>query len=249
MQFAAPVLSSSTVPTVSLDVARRMNPRPPYTLLESKNDTARLETIRDTRPFSLTYGHRPAPTMRLSRSESMSSRINGYNSSDHESIRHPYDIGGSIRPAPSHIPFTHPSHAASANAQLSTLYDIPDEEDEDLIDPEREELSQYVPPSPHETENVSNRSSDYIEWVNGYVLKPIQSLGELRTGEPIIELLERLSGKTVRRSVITSGGSDNMRMLDDIVAAFRFMGREGVAVDGSYTIKGKKAEFTKSGIW
>lgn len=31
--YASPVVSSSTIPTVSLDTARRMNPRPPSTIL------------------------------------------------------------------------------------------------------------------------------------------------------------------------------------------------------------------------
>jgi hypothetical protein len=34
-----------------------------------------------------------------------------------------------------------------------------------------------------------------------------------------------------------------MMMLDNIVAAFKFMGRDGVIVDGRYTIKGKSIVF------
>ncbi|KAI9304338.1 hypothetical protein BJ944DRAFT_202856 [Cunninghamella echinulata] len=34
--YSAPVVSSSTIPTVSLDLARRMNPRPPSTILYTK---------------------------------------------------------------------------------------------------------------------------------------------------------------------------------------------------------------------
>jgi hypothetical protein len=54
----------------------------------------------------------------------------------------------------------------------------------------------------------------------------------------LIQILQHISGKEVRRPQPQKGGSVSMAMLDNIVAAFKFMGREGVVVDGRYTIKG-----------
>ncbi|KAG2227778.1 hypothetical protein INT45_002016, partial [Circinella minor] len=67
--YGAPVLSSSTIPTVSLDIARRMKPRPPSMILykkENRPQSPSLESI-DSRPFSLTYCPQDAqPISRIS---------------------------------------------------------------------------------------------------------------------------------------------------------------------------------------
>ncbi|CAO3622439.1 unnamed protein product [Cunninghamella blakesleeana] len=49
--YSAPVVSSSTIHTVSLDIARRMNPRPPSTILYNK--TERLPTSTISSPPSI----------------------------------------------------------------------------------------------------------------------------------------------------------------------------------------------------
>lgn len=51
--FTAPVLSSSMIPTVSLDVARRMRPRPPSVLLYRKDNNANLSP----RSYEASYGY------------------------------------------------------------------------------------------------------------------------------------------------------------------------------------------------
>lgn len=84
------------------------------------------------------------------------------------------------------------------------------------------------------------RACDYVDWINRVVdQSKVSELKDLRSGDTLLELLGALSGKEVRRPPISSNGAASMHMLDKIVAAFKFMGREGVEVDGQYTIKGK----------
>ncbi|KAI8336561.1 hypothetical protein BC941DRAFT_471102 [Chlamydoabsidia padenii] len=79
---------------------------------------------------------------------------------------------------------------------------------------------------------------DYVNWMNQHYqdTTKINHVTELKTGQLLLDLLESISGKQVRRPA-TSGPLTSMQMLDNIVAAFKFMGREGVVVDGRYTIK------------
>jgi hypothetical protein len=83
---------------------------------------------------------------------------------------------------------------------------------------------------------------EYVAWINQYLpqgKKVLDLSSAFRNGDTLIVLLETLSSKTVRRNPDQKGGSVSMKVLDNIVAAFKFMGREGVVVDGRYTIKGK----------
>ncbi|CDH51955.1 phospholipid binding [Lichtheimia corymbifera JMRC:FSU:9682] len=95
---------------------------------------------------------------------------------------------------------------------------------------EEEEYSQQQPAS---------MMDPHIEWVNGHLSQPINDLSSaFRDGERLVELLESLSGKHVRRPPPPEDGcQSDMYMLDTIVAAFKFMGREGVQVNGEFTIK------------
>lgn len=285
----APVLSSSTVPTVSLDQARRMRPRPPSMLLHGSKDDSfnSLESIME-RPFSL-RDYNAAP-MRTSLSDHTS-----------QTFRAPLSRSGStnstmstsrerLPPVPSISSPTVPHY--HAGTYLDTVYDVPDEDDEDLIDPDRSMIPAHastdsfthepsvsqedVPPVPSQPPSVAHppthtnspptidatpqspsRTSRnilppspattrptsvdvHLEWANAYLTEPIQKLDDLRSGEVLISLLEGITGKTVRRTTTNTPGSTSMQMLDNLVAAFRFMGREGVQVDGSYTIKGMK---------
>lgn len=89
--------------------------------------------------------------------------------------------------------------------------------------------------------------TQYVEWVNDRLpagVAPISDLvNGLKSGEVLIKLLEGLSGKDVRRPPQPEDGSPSMAMLDNIVAAFKFMGREEVVVNGDFTIKGKDLTF------
>lgn len=87
--------------------------------------------------------------------------------------------------------------------------------------------------------------ADYVDWMNQHMdQRKISHVTDLRTGESLVELLEGISGKQVRRPATTirvgPGPLTSMQMLDNIVAAFKYMGREGVVVDGRYNIKGNK---------
>jgi hypothetical protein len=105
----------------------------------------------------------------------------------------------------------------------------------------RPSLLMMVPATDDKTKR-SWTNAHYLQWINQYLPPDKQVVdlpGAFRDGNTLITLLETLSGKTVRRTPVQKGGSIRMKMMDNIVAAFKFMGREGVVVDGRYTIKGK----------
>jgi hypothetical protein len=106
----------------------------------------------------------------------------------------------------------------------------------------RPSLLMMVPATDDKT--TERTHAHYLLWINQYLPADKQVVdlsGAFRDGNTLITLLETLSGKTVRRTPDQKGndGSVRMKLLDNIVAAFKFMGREGVVVDGRYTIKGK----------
>lgn len=107
------------------------------------------------------------------------------------------------------------------------------DEDEDLIDPDQP--PRMLPPSSLSLTKDNSLDKDVI-WINSYLRdQPIETLHDgLRDGEKLLSLLESIGQKSIRRS---QSASASLSMLDNMVAAFRFMGREGVAVDGQYTIK------------
>ncbi|KAF1800867.1 hypothetical protein FB192DRAFT_1282871 [Mucor lusitanicus] len=79
--FATPVMSSSTIPTISLEMARRMRPRPPSTIFLSQNDPMRASSPAPYRNnmnqhFSLmSLDERAQPIMQFSHQQDMS--VNG----------------------------------------------------------------------------------------------------------------------------------------------------------------------------
>lgn len=157
----APVVSSNPVATVSLDVARRMRPRPPSMIMYNNGNGTTTVQTKNARPHTELM-HNPKMTMLQEEEE------------------------------------------YSQQQQMTTM-------------------------DPH------------IEWVNLHLDQPINDLSTaFRDGERLVELLESLSGKQVRRPPPPEDGcQSDMYMLDTIVAAFKFMGREGVQVNGEFTIKGK----------
>ncbi|KAI9265013.1 hypothetical protein BDA99DRAFT_40656 [Phascolomyces articulosus] len=143
-----------------------------------------------------------------------------------------------------------PSPIAPAPTLSSSI--LMSDEDEDLIDPQHKGMHSplqspplppaNLPPPPPSTSSASRNLNrvQYIDWINKYLppgKRAIDLSGAFRNGDSLILLLESLSGKSVRRPPNQKGGSVSMMMLDNIVAAFKFMGREGVVVDGRYTIK------------
>lgn len=157
--ISSPVVSSNPVATVSLDVARRMRPRPPSMIMYNNGNGTTTVQTKNARPHTELM-HNPKMTMLQEEEE------------------------------------------YSQQQQMTTM-------------------------DPH------------IEWVNLHLDQPINDLSTaFRDGERLVELLESLSGKQVRRPPPPEDGcQSDMYMLDTIVAAFKFMGREGVQVNGEFTIK------------
>jgi hypothetical protein len=128
-------------------------------------------------------------------------------------------------------------------------------EEEDLIDPQHRSLPlsssrQSMTSSISEEEEDSHHwnAAQYVDWINTFLppgKKVIELTSAFRNGDTLILLLEAISQKTVQRPPAQKGGSVSVMMLDNIVAAFKFMGREGVEVDGRYTIKGKIREMRR----
>ncbi|KAL1915163.1 uncharacterized protein VTP21DRAFT_7644 [Calcarisporiella thermophila] len=88
--------------------------------------------------------------------------------------------------------------------------------------------------------------SRYIRWVNAHLPPEFdQQVTDLtdsfRSGEVLIQLLESVAGKPVNRPDPPANGASNtspsMLMLENIVAAFRFMDKQGVVRDGWFSVK------------
>jgi hypothetical protein len=75
-------------------------------------------------------------------------------------------------------------------------------------------------------------NSDYVQWINTAISANITLLSELRRGDILIDLLEELSGKSIK--------SLPEEELDNVVAVFKFMNEEGIEINDQYTIQGKE---------
>jgi hypothetical protein len=207
--FKTPVMSSNQMATVPLQVARRMRPRPPSVIMYKTQKPVMNE------PLSIME-------------EEEESRPNMYY---HESgLTTSTDTSSSVQDIP-----TTPSH----------VYNIENDQDE-LMDPHHDDIP-LENTFESEASSLSGDSRDgwthqeYVDWINSYLTaskKVVDISSAFRNGDTLIQLLEAISGKKVRRPPPQKGGSLSVMMLDNIVAAFKFMGREGVEVDGEYTIKG-----------
>lgn len=243
--FTAPVMSSNHVATVSLEAARKMRPRPPSMILYKKNE---LRNGQDNKlgqsmlsPPLMEEGEDPMsahgpPKLSMRQKTPSQTRESGI-TVHHNIMHHESDV-----PAlPHHSAEKQWFNGNNSNMQQnSPMYSLSND-DEDLIDPHHDRVSA----------NASNGQSlgswtpqEYVAWINSH-LPPGKQVIDLsnafRNGDTLIQLLQQLSGKEVRRPPPQKGGSVSMAMLDNIVAAFKFMGREGVVVDGRYTIKGKSS--------
>ncbi|KAI9314135.1 hypothetical protein BX666DRAFT_1970688 [Dichotomocladium elegans] len=250
--YGAPVLSSSTVTTISLDVARRMNPRPPSMILYKKEQ-------------------RRASAMEFHTMESI--EISGYHNARRATL------GGSV---PSVANSGQDESEMITSKEFYTTDGSEDNSDEDYssytrtIESQQElqdsgfdgaeegamaenkgtamtaeagrRLSRSVMEGGRPCSNVVQSkvadtdewtTLDYLDWIRDRVSSGhrISSLDELRSGQVLVELLENLSGMTVRRPPKAAHGSTSMEMLETIVAAFKFMSREGIDVEGRITIK------------
>jgi hypothetical protein len=155
--FAAPVLSSNVVPTVSLDIALRMRPRPP-SVLYKKEDMSK---------------------------------------SSHQLQRASFE-----KP---------PNNDSGFDSDVVRSSSTQDE----IID--------HAP---------GWLNSDYVQWINTAISANITLLSELRRGDFLIDLLEELSGKSIK--------SLPEEELDNVVAVFKFMNEEGIEINDQYTIQGRE---------
>ncbi|OAD78237.1 hypothetical protein PHYBLDRAFT_140337 [Phycomyces blakesleeanus NRRL 1555(-)] len=245
--LAAPVMSSSTVPTISLDAAQRMKPRPPSVLYKREQ---RSQSPPPSRPLSQNYDS-PQPIMRMSLSEGASMcRMGfdpGYANDKFQSLvggagdlSNVYEDYGNSPTKDSGFVSAHNNtqHSSSNSTNINPSF----YEEEDLIDPLHDDVvsrntrRKPEPPEQKAPQWMYWKAPDWVQWINQYTSQGLDKLSDLHDGESLISLLEGLSGKTVRRP-LDNHGSASMQMLDKIVAAFKFMGREGVVVDGRYTIK------------
>ncbi|KAI9312074.1 hypothetical protein BX666DRAFT_847424 [Dichotomocladium elegans] len=216
--YSSPVMSSNHVATVPLEVARQMRPRPPSVLMLGNNSGV------SSNQKVLAHALSTEPTSRLNPPAAITQQQRESGITVHPSpppstkYKEDDEDGGDEQPIP-----------ASQN-YVPAMSD----EDEDLIDP----MQRSSQEKQQNKRDMSRKS--YIDWINQYLpsgKRVIDLSGAFRNGDTLIMLLEALSQKTVRRPPAQKGGSMNMQMLDNIVAAFKFMGREGVVVDGRFTIK------------
>ncbi|KAI8382991.1 hypothetical protein BD560DRAFT_385732 [Blakeslea trispora] len=233
--FRAPVMSSNQIATVSLDAARRMRPRPPSVIMYknqkqmNSNSDSKMDMVQELDEKNERMPHTPPQDRSIS---SPMPRLA-------EVFMHPREPSNyriaEERAIPPELPKNYPN------------FDPPERimnEEEDLIDPQHRSLP--LDSSASTTSTVSDRSSrewsstEYLDWVNSYLpsgKRVVDLSNAFRNGDTLIQLLESISGKEVRRPPVQKGGSMSAMMLDNIVAAFKFMGREGVEVDGRYTLK------------
>lgn len=252
----APVMSSSTIPTISLEMARKMRPRPPSTLFNLKDPNRlptptnyRIQNNLDQQFSNMALFEEPpsrAPSSMSTRQRDIGLKDSGFNSS------HGANLSRSITES-SGSSSTRKSQNTSSIASPGSVIFYPDEEDEDLIDPEHMsviEVNRYQGNHlyPHDEEQeidpstVFKKQQRYLDWINSNVQKSrqVQSITDLCTGETLLALLETLSGKEIMRPITNPSESTNVQNMDRIIAAFKFMTVEGVEFDGACTVRGNK---------
>ncbi|RCH77638.1 polar growth protein, partial [Rhizopus stolonifer] len=246
--FSTPVMSSSTIPTISLEAARRTQPRPPSTLFLEQRNRASSISYRN-------YGLTPtkehpdehifqqslsSPVMPVSRAPSVLENNSGF-SLDHRRLK---DSGFNSTPSRS---LTQSSGSTKASGKISHAF-YPTEEDEDLMDPEsiyerqnclseeeNESVTSYQP-TPDQHELLMKRKW-HVDWINLYIQYQIHDLSELSTGEILLELLEHLSQKEIKRYPVNQNQSVYSQMMDRMITVFEHMHQEGVPLTSGYTFR------------
>lgn len=307
-------MSSSTIPTVSLEMARRMRPRPPSTIFHQKgdiraptpsmmnNNNYRIQNNLDHH-FSMmalqeeeqplpqpqqrimSFAHqqqvpsrapsqmsiqRPSPPHQQQQQQRVMSPDNmseystrfkdsGFNSahglgtnltrSITESSGHSSTITRKSSNSTSLLRHQHQQQTSPG----SVVY-YPDEEDEDLIDPEHMSVihsnmhqpsTDYQPPEQEEEDEedikfhqtLQKKQYRYVDWVNSMVQHKLNNITDVCTGEALLELLEQTSGKEIMRPMTNPSQAINVQRMDRIIAAFKFMSLEGIELDGLCTVR------------
>lgn len=230
--FTTPVLSSSVIPTVSLDVARRMRPRPPSVLLYRKENLKNNSSL-SPQSYEASYGGYHTPiSKKSSASSNNSSNLNHTTTTTRDVLSVPIMIHSEedeLTNQDSGFDSDHPHIKSNPNGLHETEPFDFDEEDEGNFEQDYEEyddLSTWT-------------SEEYIQWINT-VCKSVQinTLSDLRQGDILVEVLEELSGKRIKPLPTSTVGSVNMLALDNVTAVFKFMGVQGIEIDDRFTIKG-----------
>lgn len=241
--FTAPVLSSSMIPTVSLDVARRMRPRPPSVLLYRKDNNANLSP----RSYEASYGYQTPISEKSSSIITADKELEGGESSvTTKEERLNQDSG---------FDSNDQEEEEEEEEEKEEEEEEDDEEDDDDEDEQQEttepfnetyslaykdEDEGHLSSEECQEKSLSWTPAEYIQWVNTISNSiKIKELHELRQGDVLIEILEELSGKTVKQLPPSTVGSVSMMMLDNIVAVFKFMSMEGIEIDNQFAIKGE----------
>ncbi|KAI8380703.1 hypothetical protein BD560DRAFT_346975 [Blakeslea trispora] len=310
--YSAPVMSSSTVPTISLEMARKLRPRPPSTIFESHKDESRpsspianhQELIQ---PFSLmSMDERSQPIIPYSQqhdfmthgSQSKSPSLTRLQAhlqhapSNAESKRHlflhenlsEHSVDQRNRFKDSGFNSTHhsgggltrsvtqSSHGSSGQQSVSvaslnnrnyktsstvnqlessTVFN-PDEEDEDLIDPEHmsvigssrvaQNVSSFLPEDEEDIIDhqmmIPIRQDNYVNWINSHLSSSsIKALTDLSAGDVLVEFLESLSNKEISKPMTYPSQSPSAQRMDRVIAAFKFMTLEGIELNDVCSIR------------
>lgn len=209
--FLEAVASSSRMATVPLDVAQRMNPRPPSIIMRPNN-------MKRTRPHLYTVS-RPSPQHNNNLSSAIidpsSSRVHPQGM---EQVQNMSGVNKDLSSSSS----SHQQPRLRLNNAVS----------DNTADQQQQQQPVAV------VLEQENDYSDYLQWVNQHLSHPIQSIQDIRTGEPLAQLLESICKKPLHRPDTSKPKSASMQMLDIIVASFAYMGREGIRIKGKFTIKG-----------
>ncbi|ORX54021.1 PH-domain-containing protein [Hesseltinella vesiculosa] len=240
--FTSPVMSSNQVATVPLDVAQRMRPRPPSVLMykaSGQNIEPSMTRVQEE--------DEEEETIPASAAAAASATLQG-------TIPHRYHQQRDDEDADDNLAYTLPvppshsgiTHHDSDEDNIDPFqrdhrpHSTDFEDDESGIHPFSHSTSTPATTAPASASERTWSNIDYLKWINQYLpdgKKVVDLSTAFRNGDTLILLLESLSSKVVRRTPDQKGGSVSMKVLDNIVAAFKFMGREGVVVDGRYTIK------------
>jgi hypothetical protein len=227
--FNAPVLSSSKIPTVSLDVALRMRPRPPSVLLYRKDNHINLSP----RSYEASYGGGFRQKNHTSAAAGvMSNTASDTDATDPKEDQPNQDSGFD----------SNDQEEEDEKEEADMIYNEDEEDldegvqfDEDIEDEDLQYETEDASSNNHDIDQpafISWTSAEYAQWINTIsTTAKIDELQELKQGDVLIELLEEFSGEKVQQLPPSD-------MMDNIEAIFKFMNTVGIQIDDQYTIKG-----------
>lgn len=226
-------MSSNQVATIPLDVAQRMRPRPPSVLMnktQQLNET--MQKVDEEDEYEINERNR------IENESGISGRSMHKNYQYNDNNNH---NGGDLHDDSDEDvdPFKHEKY---------TTNNIPSDTNNNHINHNHNNHNNNRSSVASANTIINNNNkpqrewtnAQYIHWINQYLpegKKVVDLPSAFRNGDTLIVLLETLSGKKVRRNPDQKGGSVSMKVLDNIVSAFKFMGVNGVVVNGNYTIK------------